>query len=277
MKIFLHRFLLVALFVLLSIGAYVGYQAWKYELFKTPTYDTLAPTLSPAVHGTRILLFSKTNSFRHIEAIPAVNTMFKAWAKKHNWDLIVSENAAIHEAKLLAQFDLIVWNNVTGDVLTIAQRSALEKHMQAGGRFLGLHGTGGNREYQWPWFPEQLIKAHFTGHPMFPQFRDGILLREDSSHPAIAHMPKTKKWHEEWYSFIESPRGPEVNILLSVDEASYDVPQSLRMGKDHPLIWHHKLGAGTVFYSSLGHLAEAYQDDDYQRLLEQASLWLLQQ
>ena len=66
-------------------------------------------------------------------------------------------------------------------------------------------------------------------------------------------------------------------VLISVDEREYDVPESLKMGEDHPLVWHHKVGDGTVFFSALGHLAEAYEDQEYQILLENASVWLLNQ
>lgn len=277
MKKILLSVLFIALFATVAIAAYVGFNLWQHEVFKNPVYETEPPTLAPSSHKTRVLVFSKTNSYRHLEAIPAAEVMFQSWSKKHSWDVFITENAAIHQPELLAQFDLIVWNNVTGDVLTSEQRSALKSHLQRGGKFLGLHGSGGNEEYQWPWFPEQLIKAQFIGHPMFPQFRDGILKLDDGSHMATAHMPASKLWHEEWYSFEASPRAQGVNVLLSVDEQSYDVPNDLSMGKDHPLVWHHKVEEGTVFYSSLGHLAEAYQDEDYRKLLEQASLWLLKQ
>ncbi|GAA6151231.1 ThuA domain-containing protein [Pseudoteredinibacter isoporae] len=272
----LRTILIFTLIAVLSIAAYVTYQLWRYEVFKTPVYEQTAPELPEMPSTTSVLLFSKTNSFRHLEAIPAAEALFQEFADKHQWDLFITENAAVHRSDLLNQFDLIVWNNVTGDVLTEAQRTALKQHMLKGGRFLALHGTGGNEHYDWSWFPKQLIKSQFIGHPMFPQFRDGTLTIENRTHPATAHLPETKAWHEEWYSFDTSPRD-DVNVLISVDENGYDVPESLKMGEDHPLVWHHKVGDGTVFFSALGHLAEAYDDKEYQTLLENASIWLLHQ
>lgn len=272
----LRTTLLFTAIALIAIAAYVAYQMWRYELFKTPVYEEVPPTLPVKSGGSKILVFSKTNSFRHIEAIPAVESLFKNFADKHDWSLFITENGAIHQADLLDKFDLIVWNNVTGDVLTEVQREALKNHMEDGGRFLALHGTGGNEHYDWSWFPKHLIKTQFIGHPMFPQFRDGTLTIEDRSHLATKHLPASKAWHEEWYSFDKSPR-EEVTVLISVDETEYDVPDSLKMGSDHPLVWHHKVGEGTVFFSALGHLAEAYEDEEYKALLEQASIWLLDQ
>ncbi len=272
----LRTILVFTFFAVLLIAAYVGYQMWRYELFKTPVYESVAPELPDMSSATKVLLFSKTNSFRHIEAIPAVEALFDNLSKKNNWDLFITENGAVHSADLLSQFDLIIWNNVTGDVLTEAQRAALKEHMLSGGRFLALHGTGGNEHYDWTWFPKHLIKSQFIGHPMFPQFRDGTLKIENRDHPATMHLSETKAWHEEWYSFDKSPRD-DVEVLISVDERDYDVPDSLAMGEDHPLVWHHKVGDGTVFFSALGHLAEAYDDQQYQTLLENASIWLLNQ
>lgn len=272
----LRTFFVFFLLSVVILGAYIVYQLWRYELFKTPVYESQAPTLPLMTRDTKVLLFSKTNSFRHLEAIPAVERLFQRFAAKHQWDLFITENAAVHNSDSLKSFDLIIWNNVTGDVLSQAQREALKQTMQQGGRFLALHGTGGNEHYDWAWFPKHMIKTQFIGHPMFPQFRDGTLKIENRSHPASAHFSEHKAWHEEWYSFASSPRA-EVTVLISVDETQYNVPDSLSMGKDHPLVWHHKVGEGTVFFSALGHLAEAYEDEDYKLLLEQASLWLLRQ
>ncbi len=36
-----------------------------------------------------------------------------------------------------------------------------------------------------------------------------------------------------------------------------------------------EVGEGRVFYSALGHCAEAYADENYRELLKQACLWLL--
>ncbi|WP_281645967.1 ThuA domain-containing protein [Parendozoicomonas sp. Alg238-R29] len=276
-KTIAYKLLIVLGLLALTAALFVVYQLWKYELFKTPVYETEAPQLPAFEQDVQVLMFSKTNSYRHLEAIPAAEKLFDEFANSNGWDLYITENAAVHNPELLSHFDLIIWNNVTGDVLTQNQRVTLQSYMEKGGKFLGLHGTGGNEEYEWQWVPDNLIRAQFTGHPVFPQFRDATLITEDLIHPATAHMPKTKLWYEEWYSFEKSPRGYGADILITVDETEYQVPEKLKMGRDHPLVWHHKVGKGTVFYSALGHRAEAYQDKDYRALLGSASLWLLQQ
>jgi uncharacterized protein len=44
----------------------------------------------------------------------------------------------------LKRFDAVVWNNVSGDVLTIPQRSDFKAYIENGGGFAGFHGSAGD-------------------------------------------------------------------------------------------------------------------------------------
>jgi type 1 glutamine amidotransferase len=46
-------------------------------------------------------------------------------------------------------------------------------------------------------------------------------------------------------------------VLASADESSYD---GGRMGTEHPLVWCHAQLGGRVFYTALGHDAQAFSD-----------------
>jgi len=272
-------------------GAYgYGYLKASSEIYqiKPGGYETTVPDLPDLTNdGTNVLVFSKTDGFRHIEAIPAAKTLFSRFGVEHDWNVIFTENAAVHNADQLAKFDLVVWNSVTGDVLTDDQRAAFKAYVENGGSFLALHGSGGTQNYKWKWYADSLIGAQFTGHPMGPQFREATLQVEDRSHPSTAHLPGSFTHLEEWYSFDKSPRG-KVTILATVDEADYHPDQrtflenmtgmgELAMGDDHPVIWHHKVGNGTAYFTALGHRGDTYADANYQTLLEQAALWLIKQ
>ena len=47
--------------------------------------------------------------------------------------MFFTDNAAVFNAALLKRFDAIVWNNVSGDVLTIAQRRDFKAYIENGG------------------------------------------------------------------------------------------------------------------------------------------------
>ena len=150
--------------------------------------------------------------------------------------------------------------------------------MENGGQFLGIHAAGGDRSYEWQWRPEHLIKTQFVSHPNIPHFQDAELIPEDRSHPATRHLPETWVKNDEWYTFADSPRD-RVNVLVSIDEDSYN-PSTWMWGRDlamgdHPMIWHHKVGEGRVFYSALGHQASSYSKENYRKLLLEASKWLM--
>lgn len=110
------------------------------------------------------------------------------------------------------------------------------------------------------WYGDRLIAARFAGHPE-PQ--RAVVVRVDDgdgpSHAITTGVPRRWPWFDEWYNFDENPRAVGgARVLLRVDEAGYD---GGAMGEDHPLAWCRELGTGRVFYTALGHFAEAWDDE----------------
>jgi type 1 glutamine amidotransferase len=270
---------------LLGLLSIVAVTAWGCGalrvIFPSSHHDEVAPALPASLSPPALLVFSKTNGFRHEDAIPAGARALSRLAERHGGSIFFTENGAVHNDSDLARFDVVVWHNVSGDVLSETQRTSLRGWIEAGGGFVGIHGSGGDPAYEWQWYVEELIGAQFIGHPMGPQFQDGRLVIEDRNHPATANLPEEWIHHEEWYSFDRSVRGlPGFRVLLSVDETSYRpvmdwwvTEQDLRMGDDHPVVWSHCVGRGRVFYSALGHQAAAYALREYESVLDGAILW----
>ncbi|MEH6548686.1 MAG: ThuA domain-containing protein [Pseudomonadales bacterium] len=272
-KLFKYLFFLFLLVVaVLSWRAYKELE--KSEVFKEPAYESQAPELPADFGEGGILVFSKTNSYRHFTAIDAVQELFVEYGLERGVPVYITENGAVHSPELLARFDLVVWNNNTGDVLSLPQRAALRAYIEGGGSWMGIHGAGGNRSYEWDWFADELLRARFIGHPMFPQFQMGNIINEAQEDAITAHISPVWAWEEEWYSFAESPR-PRTKVLLSLDDESYAPVLDLKMNGDHPLVWRHKLGQGSVFFSALGHKGSYYKDPTHRTMLKQAADWLL--
>ncbi len=244
------------------------------------TYDKVAPKL-PALNQPAILIFSKTNGFRHGNQIAAANAALEKIAREKGWASYTTENAAVFNAAQLGQFKAVVWNSVSGDVLTTEQRAAFKAWIETGGGFVALHGAGGDPSYKWQWYVNNLIGAQFTGHTLSPQFQQGRLVIEDQTHPATKGLGAEWVREEEWYSFDKSPRAKGYHILVTLDEASYSprekipflVDKDLRMGKDHPMVWTHCVGNGRVFYSALGHRAESYAEEKHLEMIAGAISW----
>jgi len=228
------------------------------------------------------LVFNKTNGFIHHDGIPAADEMLTQLAKQQGWDVFITDNAAVHNQQDLSRFQLVVWNNVSGDVLTVEQRKSMQNWIEQGGGWLGLHASGGDFSYEWDWYVDTLLGAQFIGHTMSPQFQDAQVLVADSNVLLTAHIPK--RWtvtQEEWYAFDRNPREQGYEILLTIDESSYiTVGEDFfgmrdRMAGEHPLVWRHKQGQGRVFYSAIGHTPATYQIPEYRDLINKSMVWAL--
>lgn len=242
-------------------------------------YDEVAPKLPAAFLAMRhpkILVFDKINGFRDAPSVDAATAALKAMGARRHWTLLFHDNGAIFNPRDLAQFDAVVWNNVSGDVLTLPQRAALKAYIAKGGGFAAFHGSGGDPSYFWDWYVDTLIGARFIGHPIAHQFQQARVVVDDKKSAITRGLGDEWSMTEEWYSFAASPRRTGAHILVTLDEASYTPEgmrnQDLRMG-DHPIAWTHCLGNGRSFYSAIGHRPESYTEPHSIQLLEQGIAW----
>jgi type 1 glutamine amidotransferase len=212
--------------------------------------------------------------------IPAANAMFAEFAKANGWGYYQTENGAAFAPEILSRFDAVVFNNVSGDVFTLAQREAFKTWLENGGGYVGIHAAGDNSHQKWGWYMNEVIGTVFTQHTMKPQFQQATVHVEDAAHPATQGLPVSWQRTEEWYSFDKSPRSKGYGVLVTVDEKTYNPEgmfgKDLRMG-DHPMVWWHCAGKGRVLYSAFGHRAEAYAEPEYKRLLTSAVAWAARQ
>ena len=271
---------LLALVVL--FGASV---AWNWSTIQrvflggVKVYETTPPTLPAEIKRPAILVFSKTNGFRHEEAIPAATALFAQMAKDNGWGYFQTENGATFSPAILSRFDAVVFNNVSGDVFTPDQRAAFKGFLENGGGFVGIHGSGGDMTYDWKWYVNDLIGAQFIGHPMDPQFQAATVRTEDKAHPATKDAPASWSRTDEWYSFEKPTRQAGYHVLLTLDEKSFAnhkmMGKELAMGVDHPIAWWHCVGKGRAFYSAMGHQPRAYAEPEYRKILLGATQWAL--
>ena len=245
-------------------------------------YETVPPKLPDGLGPKSILIFSKTNGFRDDDQIRAGNAALAAIARRQGWSYYTTENAAVFNPAQLAHFQAVVWDSVSGDVLTPQQRADFKVWLEQGGGFVGLHGAGGDPSYAWKWYVDELIGAQFIGHTLNPHIQQARLLIEDGQHPATRGLGPTWVRSDEWYSFAASPRSKGYHVLVSIDEASYQPveglipfmkPKNIAMGKNHPLVWSHCVGRGRAIYSALGHTASSYAEPKHLQLIQGAISW----
>ncbi len=238
-------------------------------------YDNNVPAFTLPKGKRHVLLFEKINGFKDTPSVDAAHAAFLAMATRKGFSIVSTEKAGVFNAKSLSQFDAIVWNNISGDVLTLSQRKAMQDYLVKGGSFIGVHGTAGDPVYFWDWYPDVLIGARFKMHPMAPQFQEARVAVE-SAHPLAAGLPAEWRMTDEWYSFSTNPRSSGSKVIATLDESTYKpvgmMGLDLRMG-DHPIAWTHCIGKGRVFYSAIGHRPETYSEPHYVQMLENAVDW----
>lgn len=274
--------LLLALGVIIVLIVIALQQLGVFAVFFPSHQHEVDPPVLPEMQASStVLLFTKTNSFRHVDGIEAGVELMKTLATKNAWQIFHTENGAVFNPQQLAKFKAVIFLNSSGDNLSIDQQRAFQHWLENGGGWLGVHAAGDGSHKDWPWYLENLIGADFTAHIMGPQFQQAKMINENPDHPVMGDLKGHWLHTEEWYSWAQSPRGKGFDILAVVDEDSYQPyvkifgsETDLRMG-DHPVVWSRCVKQGRAIYSALGHGAEAYQAAEHQALLESAVNWIL--
>ena len=240
-------------------------------------YDADPPEFTPPAKDApvKLLVFHKINGFDHGPSVDAATQAVKKLATAEGWAVRVTDRGGAFTPETLAQFDAVIWNNVSGDVLTLSQRRAFEDYIESGGGYAGMHGSGGDSVWFWDWYAEDILGAQFIGHPDEPQFQDATVMAEPTASGISADLPHQWTMHDEWYSFAASPRLAGAAIVASLDERSYAPEMSgrdLTMG-DHPIAWTRCVADGRAFYSAIGHRSDVYKDKRYMQLLTEGIRW----
>ncbi|NND68624.1 MAG: ThuA domain-containing protein [Halioglobus sp.] len=274
----LKKILLALLALAIVGGGFTYYKLKEIGIIPRAIYETDPPAL-PEFTRPAILVLSKANGFVHVDALPAGEAMLRRIAEANGWDIYLTANAATHNAADLAKFRVVVWNNVSGDVLTEQQRADFKAYLESGGGWVGIHASGGDPFYKWDWYVDTLVGAQFVGHTMDPQFQDADVLVAEPITDVTSHL--TSPWNiaqEEWYAFDSNVRDKGYEVLLTMDPNSYITIGENIFGRDnmdgeHPIAWRHSVGDGRALYSAIGHQGVTYDIPEFQQLISNAIVW----
>ena len=236
-----------------------------------------------AVEEVNILVFSATAGFRHsnipygVEVLSGLNDRIAeaTGANSVTIDTITEDASQFPtDASELAQYDVLVWFNTTGNVLDGNQQAAFETYIRNGGGYAGIHAAS-DTEYEWEFYGDMLGGAYFNGHP--PGTYEAEIHVTDRTHPSTNHLPARWTGTDEWYGYQQNPRG-EVHVLASLDERSYvtehnqanpdDQIQSHMnhgegVGRDHPIAWCQHYQGGRAWYTGRGHTEEVFDQENF--------------
>jgi uncharacterized protein len=222
-------------------------------------FQTLISFTVMAQKQFKALLVTTTRGWHH-ESLHSGVLAIKELGVKNFFDVVLFENPNGFTDEYVSQFQVIIFLSTTGDIFDTAQQKVMERFIQSGKGFVGIHSAS-DTEYDWDWY-NKLVGRMFKIHPVIQTARINIL---DAAFPGLQGFANNKLWTDEWYEF-----GPEkitgLNYILAVDETTYDPKvqwgekKGVGMGKLHPLSWYHNYDGGRSFYTALGHLPTIYSD-----------------
>ncbi len=232
-----------------------------------------------------VLVIGQTRGFHHGSTSNGLAMFWNLGQESGVWDTEiktdmewVTKKAPGSEAHNLDFFDALVLVNTTGGwKLDDEQKAALLAFVHDDGKGLVVAHASLDANYDWPEYAE-MIGGWFQAHP-WGTF-DAPVIVEDPAFPAMRHFAPRLFLHDEMYSPKNWSRD-KVNVLMRLDESklNYTNPQyglkSVREDKDQAIAWSKMYGKGRVFYSSLGHTKEAWEDPDVRKMYLEAVKWVM--
>ncbi|WP_108665873.1 ThuA domain-containing protein [Euzebya rosea] len=242
-----------------------------------------------------ILVFSQPYGFSHTDAIVSGAEWFLSLnARPDEYRVVVAhddptlidglEDDGISawewlRPERLATFDLLVWNNSTGEVPFPADerddlRGSVVEWVRDGHGILGVHSAA-DSNYTWPAFHE-LIGGQYDGH--WYSF-GGIEVEpyrlqlnvEDPDIPLLDGVDPAYDSHDETYRWQMDVR-PDVHVIHSMDNTSIGAQGAL-YHYEQPITWCRPVGGGRSFYTNIGHSGYHFADVDYTTMLTNAVTW----
>jgi type 1 glutamine amidotransferase len=175
----------------------------------------------------------------------------------------------------LAKYQLIIQLDYVPYAWKPEAAAAFENYINEGkGGWIGFHHATLLGEFDgykiWPWFSDFMGGIRYKNY--IATFAAATVKTEDRKHPVMKGVPASfpvKK--EEWYIYDKSPR-PNVDVIASVDEATYTPDSQIKMG-DHPVIWSNPKVKARNIYIFMGHSPVLFESDVYKTIFKNAIFW----
>lgn len=240
----------------------------------------------------RVLMFTKSGSFEHSVVkrkgteLSLAERIVTDLADKHNFDVLCTKDGRVFANEDLSKFDAFLFET-QGDLtkegvdhqppMPPEGKKAFLKAIAAGKGFIGSHCASDTSHSAGDKFqtqrPDQfdpyiaMLGGEFIKHG--PQQKAWMRVI-DPAFPGVKGL-KDFELNEEWYSLKNF--APDLHVILVQDTKGMKGPEYHR--GNYPATWarmHHK---GRVFYTSLGHREDVWENPIFQTLLMGGLSWAL--
>ncbi|HLV86387.1 MAG TPA: ThuA domain-containing protein [Candidatus Sulfotelmatobacter sp.] len=234
-----------------------------------------------SVHPRKqLLVIGEQKGYRHEAVSHALATIERLGRESGLWDTTIrTDTEPLTKKKLefnarnLNDFDAVLFFT-SGDLEMDAEqrRDFLSFIHEDGKGFIGVHSATITLT-SWPEYGE-MIGGYYDEHP-WGTF-DAPILVEDPTFPGIEAWPHSFVLRDEIYQIKDYSRD-KVRVLMRLDADKLDLKNKNvhRTDGDFAVTWAKKYGKGRVFYSSLGHVVENWDNPAMQKMFAEAIQWAL--
>jgi uncharacterized protein len=178
-----------------------------------------------------------------------------------------------YNAKNLTSFDAVLF--FTGGTLEMddQQKADFLSFIHDDGKgFVGIHSATITFT-KWPQYDE-MIGGYFDEHP-WGTF-DAPIVVEDPEFPGMSQWPHSFTLKDEIYQ-IKNYSRDDRRVLMRLDASKLNLnnPRVHRTDKDFAVAWAKMYGKGRVYYTTLGHVDENWDDPRFQKMITEAIQWAL--
>ena len=231
----------------------------------------------------KVLIFSKTNGFRHDSIATGAAALILMGEKTGAYTAVHTEDDSYFEPDKLKQFDAVIMLNTTGkqeeggalfrpnkDKMpkdAKAQDAILEREarlkqslvdfVKNGGGLVGIHSAT-DTYHTWGEF-NRMMGGAFIRHPW--NAKDKVSVKNLAPDHPLNQIFHGKGFDivDEIYQFRPDTALPtERKMLLALDDQRMNVSRGKRADNFYAIAWVSTYGKGHTFYCSLGHNKDIY-------------------
>ena len=228
----------------------------------------------------KLLAIGEEKGYRHEAVSHALATIERLGRETGIWDTCIrtdteplTKKKLEYNAKNLNDFDAVLF--FTGGALEMDEQKKadfLSFIHDDGKGFIGIHSATITFT-KWPEYGE-MIGGFFDEHPW--RTFDAPIVVEDPAFPGMAQWPRSFTLKDEIYQIKNYSRADR-RVIMRLDASKLDLnnPRVHRTDKDFAVAWAKMYGKGRVYYTTLGHVEENWDDPRFQKMITEAIRWAL--
>jgi hypothetical protein len=240
----------------------------------------LVAAQAPTASRKKLLAIGEEKGYRHEAVSHALATVERLGRETGVWDTYIrtdteplTKKKLEYNGKNLNDFDSVLF--FTGGTLEMddQQKADFLSFVHDDGKgFIGIHSATITFT-KWPEYGE-MIGGYFDEHP-WGTFEAPILV-EAPNFPGMAQWPRSFTLKDEIYQIKNYSRADR-RVIMRLDPGKLNLnnPRVHRTDKDFAVAWAKMYGKGRVYYTTLGHVDENWDDPRFQKMITEAIKWSL--